>query len=140
MNDDGSGGNGMVSMCADVHGSDGIALDALPTKPPKAKRRQHVYLVQCDGDEGPIKIGIAVDPNRRLSELRIGCPYPMQLLATIWTDDADMDERRLHSRFHKSRIHGEWFECGPELLALAMTARREESQRVLRQIQGAKTP
>jgi Meiotically Up-regulated Gene 113 (MUG113) protein len=96
----------------------------------KRKRRQAVYFIQCNGDDGPVKIGIAVDPNRRLSELRIGCPYPMRLLGVGAFPDADLAERALHARFHNARIHGEWFKCGPVLLEYAanmdrITARAE---------------
>lgn len=88
-------------------------------------RPQLVYFIQCNGADGPVKIGIAVDPQRRLSELRIGCPYPMELLATAVVEDADLAERRLHMRFAARRIHGEWFECHPQLLEIARAIARE---------------
>lgn len=95
-------------------------------------RPQSIYFIQCNGTDGPIKIGIAVDPNRRLSELRIGCPYPMQMLATCPGDD--MLERQLHATFRDDRIHGEWFTCTPKLLELARDIRREMSTAMARSV------
>ena len=89
------------------------------------KRQQRIYFIQCNGNDGPIKIGIAVDPNRRLSELRIGCPYPMALLAECATEDADAEERRLHLVFRHLRIHGEWFTYATELREAIVLARSD---------------
>jgi hypothetical protein len=85
------------------------------------RRPAAIYFIQCNGPKGPIKIGQAVDPNRRLSELRIGCPYPMSMLVTFQPEDADLEERRLHLVFRHLRIHGEWFEFATELLAFVRT-------------------
>jgi hypothetical protein len=93
-----------------------------------------VYFIQCNGDEGPIKIGMAVDPPRRLSELRIGCPYPMVLLAAVQVKDAAAEERRYHALFASQRIHGEWFTCSEPLRSLAMSLSTKDARRVAESI------
>lgn len=123
-----------VPMCADAPTSEDVCCDAAPTEPPTrraAKRPQFVYIIQCNGDDGPLKIGIAVDPQRRLSELRIGCPYPMQLLGYSPDIDPDMAERRLHAAHWKRRIHGEWFDCCDDLLELARSWRSAQARGVM---------
>ncbi len=103
------------------------------------KRAESIYFIQCNGARGPIKIGKAVDPNRRLSELRIGCPYPMTLLASSVAEDADLEERRLHMVFAHLRIHGEWFECATELLSAVDENRRDarEAARFIAELAGS---
>ena len=75
-----------------------------------------VYLIQV-GEDGPIKIGHANDPWRRLSELQTSNPTPMRLLALL--DGEEAEEAALHLRFQGLRIRGEWFDPSPELTALA---------------------
>lgn len=79
-----------------------------------------LYLVQCNGDDGPIKIGHAQDLDRRMHTLRIGCPYAIEQLASVWVnDDVQSIEAMLHERFASSWIRGEWYQCTPELLEVA---------------------
>jgi hypothetical protein len=61
-----------------------------------------------------VKIGIAVDPDRRLSVLQEGSPEILELVAT--RPGTVVDERRLHERFAEARAHGEWFDATPEIL------------------------
>lgn len=99
-----------------------------------AKQRATIYFVQCNGSDGPIKIGYAKSIDRRLSVLRNGCPYDLMLLGYAWVDDAEIVERTLHSRFASQRIHGEWFRCCDEILALARSVSTEMSTAILRSI------
>lgn len=67
----------------------------------------HVYLVGC-ARLTPVKIGLAVDPVRRLACLQTGSPVALKLL---WhTQGGPALEGALHKRFAKYRIHGEWFD------------------------------
>ena len=85
---------------------------------PPADRRSDpttVYFIQ-QGDGGPIKVGVACDPTRRLAELQTGCPDKLRLLAT--RPGGIQEEHRLHAQFAQSRIRGEWFRPSVELIAL----------------------
>lgn len=73
-----------------------------------------VYFVQ-DGEGGPIKIGCAQDVRKRLRTLQSGHHGTLRLLFTL-PGGMEM-ERRLHARFWRSRIKGEWFKPTPMLLA-----------------------
>lgn len=74
-----------------------------------------VYFIQA-GDNGPIKIGVATDPRRRLINMRTAHPDVLSLLA-VMPGDATL-ESAMHRRFAGQRIRGEWFAPTAELLAL----------------------
>lgn len=92
---------------------------------PEAKRRRRrrgevVYFVQM-GATGPIKIGTAVDMALRLSNLQVGNPEVLILIGTM--SGGPIEERRLHDRFARHRIRGEWFRPATELIDFAATLR-----------------
>lgn len=74
---------------------------------PVQGRNEQVYVIR-DRKTRHVKIGISVDPRKRLSSLRTGSPTGMDLL---WTSPGGrMLERYLHERFSAHRIRGEWFD------------------------------
>lgn len=82
-----------------------------PTKLP-----QGVYIFEC---EGFIKVGIAVDPRRRLGAAQVGCPFEIRLVHFRLVDDARDVERKLHHKLANQGWHvrGEWFKVTPDVLA-----------------------
>ncbi len=83
----------------------------LHRKPP---RNSFVYFIQM-GDDGPIKIGWALDVKKRLLDLQCGSPFELRLLLS--RPGCDVEEGLLHRRFARSRLRGEWFRPSPEVLA-----------------------
>lgn len=77
------------------------------------RRRGEVYFVQA-GDDGPIKIGFAVDFKARFATMRTDSPLDLRLLGRL--DGTAQDEKRLHQTFAELRIRGEWFRADPRLL------------------------
>jgi hypothetical protein len=73
----------------------------------------YVYFISEVGG-GPIKIGYGIDPGYRLAQLQIGNHRRLEILGVV--EDRDGLENRLHTRFWKSRLRGEWFERTPELV------------------------
>lgn len=65
-----------------------------------------VYFIQGE-DEGPIKIGVALDPEKRVAELQTGYPYRLRLLRVATGGYAL--ESALHRAFRAARTFGEWF-------------------------------
>lgn len=65
------------------------------------------YFIQA-GHDGPIKIGTASDPESRIKTLQCGNHVPLRLLASF-PDSGDTSEKKLHRRFAKHQIRGEWF-------------------------------
>jgi hypothetical protein len=60
---------------------------------------------------GPFfKIGRTKDVTRRIAQLSIQLPFPIQLFKVINTDDAKTLEAMMHRKFAEFRVNGEWFE------------------------------
>ena len=73
----------------------------------------YVYIIQSgEGKNPPIKIGVANDPEKRMSELQTGSPFLLRLKAKILCDSRKKAyelESWLHGRFSNVNINGEWF-------------------------------
>lgn len=76
-------------------------------------RAQRVYFIASEG--GPIKIGIAKDPEARLRGLQTSHPERLSVLATC--PGGPLKERLYHARFAGHRLSGEWFARAPEIEA-----------------------
>jgi hypothetical protein len=81
---------------------------------------QCVYFI-TDGEF--IKIGVAVDPQKRLNGLQTGNPRQLRLLGTV--PGGTSLERGLHACFQARHVHGEWFrltegEAGALIAALRL--------------------
>lgn len=72
-----------------------------------------VYVIQ-QRNNGPIKIGKSGDLINRMGVLKQGNPYSFQILAVL-EGGAEL-ERRLHQRFSRYRIYGEWFHPANEII------------------------
>jgi hypothetical protein len=77
-------------------------------------RLAYLYFIQA-GDDGPIKIGAADDPEFRRKTLAAGSPYDLRLLAVI-PQVPGLLESLLHKRFYHLAIRREWFRPESELL------------------------
>jgi hypothetical protein len=73
-----------------------------------------VYFV--GGETGPVKIGWTQQPIKaRLKCVQNGSPVKLYVLATKPANR--IQEKWYHRQFAAHRLHGEWFERTPELLA-----------------------
>lgn len=88
----------------------------LHVAPGPRDRQRHIYFIRR-GDDGPIKIGVAQDVQKRLSGLQCASAETLTLLATT-SESEGFTERTLHKRFAACRESGEWFTATAELLAL----------------------
>lgn len=93
-----------------------IALEEITRDKPGYRR---VYFIQAE-EGGPIKIGVAQDPPKRLAEIQRTCPQKLRILATV--PGGAPRERELHSKFADYRLHGEWFQPSNELHAIIAIA------------------
>jgi len=55
------------------------------------------------------KIGIADDPEKRLSSMKSATPHTLEIVTTVDCENARDVESRLHSIFHLAHHSGEWF-------------------------------
>jgi len=65
--------------------------------------------------DGPIKIGVSVDPKKRLKGLQTAHPFKLELLCVV--SGAGRKESEYHQRFAEFRLEGEWFSPAPEILS-----------------------
>lgn len=93
------------SLLREIHG---------PLKKRKPQVAGYVYFVQEEND-GPIKIGWAANPIKRLSSMQSGNPRKLQLLGAIKTRRRSL-ERELHEKFSIDRLSGEWFSPSAALI------------------------
>jgi hypothetical protein len=90
-----------------------------------------VYFAQAAGG-GPVKIGYCAEGalERRIGALRGACPFPLTVTRTL-PGATRADERELHRRFRRSRLHGEWFYPDPDVAAEARGVDEAELRRTV---------
>jgi hypothetical protein len=69
--------------------------------------RLGLYFIE-DVTAGMVKIGVSIEPVKRLNALRTGHPGELRLLG--WYEGTKEDEYALHKRFEEFRARREWFE------------------------------
>lgn len=74
-----------------------------------------VYAIRC-GESGPVKLGKADDPQRRLADLQTAHWEVLSIIRT-WPGGEE-EEKFLHAHFASLRIRGEWFTYDPEMLVI----------------------
>ena len=75
-----------------------------------------VYLAHAASRGAAIKIGKAVDPDRRLNQFRTVLP-DIEFVKLWEVPNAGLLERTLHRHFKGSNVGGEWFEVNVEEVA-----------------------
>ena len=78
-----------------------------------------VYIIQCHDF---VKVGVASNVAKRMYGLQTGCPYELRLLASWMSRHAIRDERRLHLKWRRYEVRGEWFQVPYGELVAAMNA------------------
>lgn len=81
----------------------------------------YVYVIGA-ADIQAVKIGWARNPTQRLSDMQTGSPVPLALLWMRYHPRAWELESALHRHFGERRLHGEWFDLGPDSLSAVCTA------------------
>jgi Meiotically up-regulated gene 113/MarR family len=80
-----------------------------------------VYVVKSEG--GPVKIGKATNPRKRLKDLQTTSPFPLSLEYVAECDAesaSDRIERLAHKNLQAKRMGGEWFDVLPVQASLAL--------------------
>lgn len=73
--------------------------------------------------DGPIKIGVTDHLNKRLQILQ--CGHFQRLEYLMATEGTPGCEAKLHRKFKKFHIRGEWFEAAPELLKFIAALKKD---------------
>jgi hypothetical protein len=72
----------------------------------------NIYFI---GHDDSIKIGFAVNVQRRLSTIQSSTPQKLKLLHSM--PGTPLDELKLHRKFEPLKIRGEWFQAAAFLLS-----------------------
>jgi len=96
---------GALARCLDTDRPLAL-LNRIPRHPrERLKAGQALYVVHQEGTN-LVKIGVAANVTKRLTQLQGGNPYPLSLVATV---RGNISERRLHQTLAALRVRGEWF-------------------------------
>jgi hypothetical protein len=72
----------------------------------------NTYVYVISSPLGLLKLGVATDPRRRLRNLQVGSPVPLELAAEFAMSDrptAEAVAALLQERFRERRERGAWF-------------------------------
>lgn len=67
-----------------------------------------VYLLKHS--MGPMKIGISENITARKKAIQSHCPFKIEVVGIIETDDPHQLEAELHRKYDHRRLRGEWFQ------------------------------
>jgi hypothetical protein len=74
-----------------------------------------VYFIRRADGTGPVKIGCSAQVDARVAQLSSN--HKARLVILACAPGSFRDESRLHRQFASLRLHGEWFEPSPEIMA-----------------------
>jgi len=82
--------------------------DRIPLQ--RKKTNGYVYLIHCK-ETTFYKIGISKkDYYLRLSGIQTGCPFELEMIYVIHSNDYRNLETEVHDKFRDKRVRGEWFD------------------------------
>jgi hypothetical protein len=83
------------------------------------KKTKEIYLMHSE-EIGAYKVGISKNPNKRLNELKTGCPYPIKIIYNFPSKRPFLLEAALHKSYCSYKknldgdsLFGEWFNLPP---------------------------
>ena len=92
-------------------------------KRPRELQTARCLLYFVGSDDGTVKIGVTLQPAKRLASLQTGSPRKLRYLAL--TEGSLWLERFFHNAFESDRLEGEWFARSPKLeRAIAYAAKQ----------------
>jgi hypothetical protein len=90
-----------------------------------ATGKQQIYIIA--DSSGHIKIGVALEPFNRLCELQTANSNELKLIKVFSVTDPTKIENKLHGKYNRYRVRGEWFDMPPtKLMELFRDARNEK--------------
>jgi hypothetical protein len=74
-----------------------------------------LYVISAS-EEGPVKLGISIHPEKRLKQLQTGHAQKLRLFHTeaVNKSNGRLFEGLLHKDINHLRTHGEWFDLNVE--------------------------
>jgi len=114
-----------------------------------AKRQYKIYLIHLK-NTSLYKIGISLNPNKRVKQLQTGTPFELLLISVFESDFPFKTEKVLHNSYTSKKISenfnydfdhlkGEWFNLTAQDV-LAFTTTCETIERNINQLKKAGNP
>jgi hypothetical protein len=88
-----------------------------------------LYVIRAEGMKR-YKIGISVDPERRIRNLQIGSPIRLEVISLRPLRAARLVEMGLHESLAEHRAWGEWFDLPDDVLERLLAAVEAETPAV----------
>lgn len=88
----------------------------------KPAEKGFIYFMRRADGVGPVKIGCSKWPAERLAMFASWSPEPLEIVTTA--QGTFRDESRIHRQFAEYRLHSEWFEAAPPVLAMVASVAR----------------
>lgn len=89
---------------------------------------KYVYLIECGNRF--YKIGVATSMKKRLSGIKTGNPFPINIITKCKINNAYKLEQEIHKKLKKRKVSGEWFKLLPheviELCVLINSNKKQE--------------
>lgn len=67
----------------------------------------YVYIISIGG--GIYKIGRSIKPSERIASISTASPFSIKLINSFFCNDSRITEQKLHKKYAKQNIRGEWF-------------------------------
>jgi hypothetical protein len=86
-------------------------------------KKDAVYIYVLRMSTGPVKVGVARDPEHRALQVQTGNPYAVSVAhvhGPVERDQAREIERDVHGLLADYRLVGEWFDCSDQLASDAI--------------------
>ena len=80
----------------------------------------HIYVIG-NAKLRKYKVGVTKDVQKRLGNLLVACPVPLELVDSKSVDDMYNTERMLHEALEQFHSHGEWFNLSQEQATKILT-------------------
>lgn len=84
-----------------------VALRKLANKKPA--QRGYIYLLRAVVPDNYYKIGLSIDPVKRIESMGVLLPFPIKPLHQFPTNHRFRAEKQLHDKYANKRVNGEWF-------------------------------
>lgn len=98
----------------------------------KETRNSKTFLYVIGRPEGPIKVGISSKPDKRVSSIQNGCPFPVEVhhrRKFYSREEARAAEAGFHKAHADRRLKGEWFDMQSAVAIALIEASFEEYDR-----------
>lgn len=68
----------------------------------------HIYVMRCE-NLPYYKIGQALNLEERITQIRVGCPFRVEIAFWAQVENPNKIEKKLHDKYQYQKMQGEWY-------------------------------